>query len=103
MTGILKRRGISTGIPCKDAKKRWPRTSQWEQLGETNSVDTLILDFSPPELSGNKVLLFKQLCVFCYGGLSKLIRWYSKNKKMEVLKKGLLLGENKTYQFYVFA
>ena len=43
--------------------------------GEMSLADTMVLDFWSPELSENKFLLFKTICVviICYGSLGKLI------------------------------
>ena len=38
-----------------------PKTSE-----ESNLADTLVLDFQPPVLCNNKILLFKPSCLWCF-------------------------------------
>ena len=60
--------------PLANKVRRWPSSSQGERPQE-KPTDSLFLDLQPPELWGNKFLLFKlhNLWLFCYGGLSRLI------------------------------
>ena len=73
------------GTWCESTGGRGPLTSQRERPGthsssrfseEINTVDTLILNFEPPELYDNKTLLFKlpNFVVLCNNSPIKLIQ-----------------------------
>ena len=76
MTGVLLRRGnLDTeraGVYMHSGMAMWGHSEKTdihkprrETSGENNPAVNLILDFQPPELSGNKILLLK-LSSLCY-------------------------------------
>lgn len=56
------------------SQERHGTDSSSEPPGGTNPAHTLILDFQPPELRENKILLFQitQFVVICYRSIRKL-------------------------------
>ena len=68
--GICKHRGKTMWGPSKKAACKPSRGAP----GETDSDETLLLDFQPPELSEINFYWLRLQCVFCYVSPSKLMQ-----------------------------
>ena len=63
ISGVIRRdtRALALSSPCEDTAKANICKLEREPLPEPKHADALILDFQPPELWENKLLLFKLL------------------------------------------
>ena len=61
ISGVIRRdtRELALSSPCEDTAKANICKLEREPLPEPKHADALILDFQPPELWENKILLFK--------------------------------------------